>query len=462
MITGDREDKKTKKKVIGLRGGDSPYQPSETTRGHSTLTTMISNDGKDAPPLSIFKGKQVAAWMHKDKVMPGARVAVSKNGWITTRILTDWIKSLVEGGWIKAGECIVADGHSTHLSVELAEYLLSKGIYLWLLPPHTTHLLQPLDVYVFGIFKSFFHKDKRKFQAEHERAIKIQDVPYLIKRAYLHSHTRANIVRSWELAGMGFEADTRRVEQLAIIKKVDMVPEMSDEDLILGTEDLTGAELIETMLTSLHKTAAVKSDRAESLLDQVNVISIHQDEFAHTCVTEEEWVEKARDKEAEKAAEEARKATGKLERAAKKKVREEEAAARAKTRKEKAAVTLKRKTEDAAAKVQRKMAKELARATKLAEAAAKKQQTAAAKKKRKATAAAAAPTGSRKKRRKTTAQTADACTNCGQGELVDVNWVGCDVCGGWRHLTEECSGLDRAPLGDYFCAHACWVAAQKK
>ena len=48
---------------------------------------------------------------------------------------------------------VIEDGHATHISIELAH---ANNVHLLCLPAHTTHILQPLDVNVFTLFKTFF------------------------------------------------------------------------------------------------------------------------------------------------------------------------------------------------------------------------------------------------------------------------------------------------------------------
>lgn len=42
------------------------------------------------------------------------------------------------------------DGHDSHLTFEFLEYCISHDIICICLPAHSTHLLQPLDVGLFG------------------------------------------------------------------------------------------------------------------------------------------------------------------------------------------------------------------------------------------------------------------------------------------------------------------------
>lgn len=46
------------------------------------------------------------------------------------------------------------DGHGSHCTREFIEYAQEKHIQLFVIPPHSTHFLQPLDVVIFQPFKS--------------------------------------------------------------------------------------------------------------------------------------------------------------------------------------------------------------------------------------------------------------------------------------------------------------------
>ena len=51
------------------------------------------------------------------------------------------------------------DGHASHVSPCLIDWAKDHQIVLFVLPPHMSHLLQPLDVAVFGPFKTFYHSE---------------------------------------------------------------------------------------------------------------------------------------------------------------------------------------------------------------------------------------------------------------------------------------------------------------
>ena len=48
---------------------------------------------------------------------------------------------------------LLYDGHTSHYTAQVIAEAKEQGIYLFALPPHTSHFLQPLDKSVFGPFK---------------------------------------------------------------------------------------------------------------------------------------------------------------------------------------------------------------------------------------------------------------------------------------------------------------------
>ena len=59
------------------------------------------------------------------------------------------MQSLLESGHV----ILFVDGHHSHISIKLVQLAREKNVELICLPPHTTHILQPLDVGVYGPFK---------------------------------------------------------------------------------------------------------------------------------------------------------------------------------------------------------------------------------------------------------------------------------------------------------------------
>ena len=61
---------------------------------------------------------------------------------------------------------LLLDGHGLHLTLDICEYVLEVNIVLFCYPAHTTHLLQPRDVGLFGPLQHYYGKAVDTFMRE--------------------------------------------------------------------------------------------------------------------------------------------------------------------------------------------------------------------------------------------------------------------------------------------------------
>lgn len=52
---------------------------------------------------------------------------------------------------------LLYDGHRSHISLDLINWAKQENIILFVLPAHTTHVLQPMDVGCFGPFEKNYN-----------------------------------------------------------------------------------------------------------------------------------------------------------------------------------------------------------------------------------------------------------------------------------------------------------------
>jgi hypothetical protein len=95
------------------------------------------------------------------------------------------------------------DGYSLHISSDVIRLCLKHKVILLCLPPHTTHLLQPLDIGLFGPLASYYKSFIRalcKFGYNYS----IDKLDFL--DGYLHAREKAftikNIISVWKKAGL--------------------------------------------------------------------------------------------------------------------------------------------------------------------------------------------------------------------------------------------------------------------
>lgn len=95
------------------------------------------------------------------------------------------------------------DNHGTHISLEAINYSRENGIVLLSLPPHSTHRMQPLDICVYGPFKSRCKVAFNDYISTNPgKAVRIQDIARLTTDAYLQSFCPNNIVKGFNRSGI--------------------------------------------------------------------------------------------------------------------------------------------------------------------------------------------------------------------------------------------------------------------
>ena len=155
-----------KGKVIS-ETGEPCYQITKSEKGETTTVMACFNAcGTYCPPTVIFKGRRLtAAWVVGSP--PNTVVRMSENGWIMKDIFFDWAKSFVSilPKTDNKPHVLLLDGHSSHIfNLSFLDLMKANNVHAFVLPPHTTHWLQPAD-------KSFFRSLKSSWTNEGLKAV---------------------------------------------------------------------------------------------------------------------------------------------------------------------------------------------------------------------------------------------------------------------------------------------------
>lgn len=124
-----------------------------------TVVECICTDGTAIDPLIIFKGENLqTAWIPSDTKNERAWSCNSK-GWTCDNIGHEWIQKVFDPATCaKAnGEkrVLVCDSHGSHVTADFVGYCIENGIIILLMPPHSSHLCQPLDIGIFSPLKQY-------------------------------------------------------------------------------------------------------------------------------------------------------------------------------------------------------------------------------------------------------------------------------------------------------------------
>ncbi|RYN80126.1 hypothetical protein AA0117_g3420 [Alternaria alternata] len=124
-------------------------------------------------------------------IQPGNRVAWLKhfNAYTKTRV-------------VSARRLLVLNGHKSHHSLEFQELCKENNIYTLCMPPHSSHLLQPLDVGCFSPLKRAYSREVESLIRHHiNHVTKLEFLP-AFKAAFDRAFTPANIHSAFRGAGL--------------------------------------------------------------------------------------------------------------------------------------------------------------------------------------------------------------------------------------------------------------------
>jgi len=122
-----------------------------------TTIECVSASSRALPPLLIFKAKHAnSSWIPKN-LPQNWRISTSNSGWTSDSHGFEWLKEVFEPKTRPAirsqRRLLIMDGHSSHITARVIQFCVDKAIDLLIMPPHCSHILQPLDVSVFAPFK---------------------------------------------------------------------------------------------------------------------------------------------------------------------------------------------------------------------------------------------------------------------------------------------------------------------
>ena len=122
----------------------------------------------------------------------GAIYSVSESGWMEKENYESWITKLFLPATSHLRESapvvLFFDGHHSHISVSTVKHCKENNVHLMLLPSNTTHVLQPLDVGVYGPLKQAWKKILAEYKLETRAgSIGKEEFPQLLHKLWERS-----------------------------------------------------------------------------------------------------------------------------------------------------------------------------------------------------------------------------------------------------------------------------------
>jgi DDE superfamily endonuclease/Tc5 transposase DNA-binding domain len=242
-------------RVIIDKNIGSQFQGEPGRQEWVTVVECICADETSIPPMIIFKAAGLNEQILPENIAPEDwKFAYNTKGWTSNAHGFEWLRRCFEpstrekanGGY----RLLICDGHDSHITAKFIEYCMDHKIILMVLPPHTSHLLQPLDVGVFGPVKTALSSQvKRYINTGIAKLRKSEWLTSYVKARPL-AITRSNIEAGWRGSGLWPLNPSKAIRRLPRLSTPSPEPQIVETPSIFETTLLTSSPPDATVLHS--------------------------------------------------------------------------------------------------------------------------------------------------------------------------------------------------------------------
>ena len=129
-------------------------------RESATAIEAISAGGKYLPAFLILSSQvDMSNWYIQPELDDATVITLSPTGYSNDENSLAWIQHFDKHSKMYGKKrLLILDGHGSHHTLEFIKYCDDHDINPFAMPPHLTHILQPLDVAVFQPLKHYHGK----------------------------------------------------------------------------------------------------------------------------------------------------------------------------------------------------------------------------------------------------------------------------------------------------------------
>lgn len=222
---------------------DVVVKPQCVTSPRSSNVTIIGAGnaiGNAIPPYYIFPGVKFDRSLLLDGTPPGSDGQCSKTGWSNSEVFKTYLEKhfLKYVCHEKSGNTllILFDGHRSHISLTLQQWAESKNIILFILPPHCSHILQPLDIGCFGPLKACYNREAQLYMRKNPGCkITKFNIGQLSCSAYQKGLSPHNLTSSFKKSGI-YPFNPKAIDTSELAPATIYHKEMNDDNILGETE----------------------------------------------------------------------------------------------------------------------------------------------------------------------------------------------------------------------------------
>jgi hypothetical protein len=194
-------------RVIGTTSTTSSFKKTPENREWVSIIETISAEGIRLQALIIFKGQTLQTTWFTSETTPDYQYTASMNGWTCNEIGLAWLDQIFLPQTVVDQEgqyrLLLVDGHKSHATWEFMWKCHENRVIVFYLLPHSSHVLQPLDLACFSLLKGRY-RDQITNLARFDDSSAIKKAQFLeyYHKAAQEGLNHRQIVAGWKAAGI--------------------------------------------------------------------------------------------------------------------------------------------------------------------------------------------------------------------------------------------------------------------
>lgn len=169
-----------------------------------TTISIISASGSTSPPVMIFPRVHFKEHMTQG-ASPSTLDLATPTGWMTSELFVEVIKHFIRYTCSSRENptLLIYDNIESHFFLEALMLCKENGVSVLTLPAHSSNKMQPLDVALFGPFKTYYNAALDSWIMQNPgKTASIYNTASFVNTAHQNSMTPSNIMAGLNKSGI--------------------------------------------------------------------------------------------------------------------------------------------------------------------------------------------------------------------------------------------------------------------
>jgi len=221
---------KSRKKLVSEKDGSAEIAIEEPFMEHVTILLFTSAAGEWIKPLAIFPLKTLPEFA--PQVYEDFNISGQESGWIDGPIFKNYIQNFfvdyiadMRSKSLQPNEPIllIIDNHSSRDALDAKILWEVYRILLLLIPSHSSHITQPLDLSTNGEFKQKL-RERFKYVPGESKAEHRNRLLQISGRVLSRVNNKDTILTGWERSGMWPYNPANAFRSTAVVERIEQLP----------------------------------------------------------------------------------------------------------------------------------------------------------------------------------------------------------------------------------------------